>query len=344
MPSGERRSSPGTWTTLVVVLLVGVVSLAGAARGAATTASDAAPDGLHEAQRVAMGTVFRIFAYAPELPADAVRTAMDEALREVTRLDRVLSHYDPDSELSRLVRTPVGEVTQVSAALHAALEQSLAMTRLTQGRFDVTVGPLVEVWRDAADRANEPDAEALAQAARCVGSERLTLVPPRGVRLASSCMRLDMGAIGKGIAVDRAMDVLRAHGLTHASVNAGGSTILAMGHAPGQAGWPVQAVGLDAPLLLQNEALSTSEATMEVIAIEPARPAATRMTVSVRVEDAATADALSTALVLSTVDQGREMLRQIDGASAWWAGPDGNVVAIAGPLPAGSRAYSGATR
>src|SRR5690606_26147532 len=226
----------------------------------------------------------------------------------------------------------------------AALDQSLAMTRVSQGRFDVTVGPLVELWRATAGRPGGPDPDALADTRRCVGSGRLTLVPPRGVRLSSSCLHIDLGGIGKGIAVGRAIDVLRAHGISNAIVNGGGSTLMAMGGAPGQDGWPVQAAGLHEPLMLRDRALSTSEATAEVIAIGPGRPEASRATVSVLVENPALADALSTALLLSTVSQGREILRHVPGGSAWWTLPDGTMLAVAGTIPGDADDHDGATR
>ncbi len=344
MRSGERpvrRRLVSRSGRAVALATAAVTLMAGSARAAD---EQPAPAGVHAAQRVVMGTVFRILVHEPTIAPARAREVLDAALDEVTRLDGVLSHYDAESEASRLVRMPVDVAVPVSRDLYDALDRSLEMTRLTDGRFDVTVGPLVEVWRTAAEDQDVPAPEALAEARRCVGSDKLTLVAPDRVRLASSCLRLDFGAIGKGIAVDRAMDVLRAHGITSASVNAGGSTILAVGQAPGQDGWPVQAAGADAPLMLHDEALSTSGSTMELIAVGAGEPESNRVTVSVRAADAATADALSTALLLSPVSQGREILRHVGRASAWWTGPDGVVTAVAGPAPDAMAFYRGATR
>lgn len=330
MPSGERAAGRPARTRRGRILAVAAAVTVMASGPLRPATAQPAAARVYAAQRVAMGTVFRILVHAPAMPPGDVRGAVEAALDEVARLDRILSHYDAESEASRLVRQPVGETIEVSASLYDALARALEMTRLTSGRFDVTVGPLVELWR-AADGGDTPPPEALEAARRCVGSDKLTLVAPRGVRLAAPCMRLDFGAIGKGIAVDRATDVLRAHGITSASVNAGGSTIMAIGTAPGEAGWPVQAAGADQPVMLRDEALSTSEATTELIAIGAGQPETSRATVSVRAADATTADALSTALLLSPVDAGRAIVGHIGGASAWWTGPDGTVTAVAGP-------------
>ena len=103
------------------------------------------------------------------------------------------------------------------------------------------------------------------EARACVGYEKIELIPPDRINFRSSCLQLDLGAIGKGYAVDRAAEVLHSMGIRDALINAGGSTILAMGAPPGQKGWLVHlrdpSNKIDPQVMLKDESVSTSEQT-----------------------------------------------------------------------------------
>lgn len=308
------------------VALVGSAVGLGAGRDAPT---------IVDAQRHSMGTMFVALARVPATGAAAtpaaVRRALEAALDEVSRLDRVMSHYDANSELSRLVRSGAASPVEVSADLYDVLEHSLEMTRRSQGRFDVTVGTLVRTWREAGAQSRAPSDVELAAARACSGPASLTLVPPRRVYVHSSCLSLDLGGIAKGVAVDRALHVLKAHGITDAIVNAGGSTMAAIGTAEaGGQGWPVQAHGNEPVRLLRDAALSTSQASRELVDPASGSPVTTPLTVHVVMPGAAGADAWSTALLLSTIDEGRTMLRGEPSVSVTWIDKAGHVVAAHG--------------
>jgi FAD:protein FMN transferase len=305
------------------------------------------PRALVELERYAMGTMFRVVATAGRSDVDRIRAAAAASLDEVVRLDHVLSHYDPESEVSRLRRQPRGATVPVSADLYDALERSTAMARLSGGRFDVTVGPIVRLWRRAQDTGRPPTDGEIADAARCVGPGAFSLEPAGRVRLETACLDLDLGGIGKGLAVDRAIAVLQRHGVHDAIVNAGGSTLRAIGSAPDGPGWPVQTAALrSGPLRLQHASISTSAPSPEVIVPHLRAPAtaSASTTVTVLAPDAATADALSTALLLSTLDDARAMLQDVPGASAWWTADDGVVVARLGRDFARAGSGEGAAR
>lgn len=274
-----------------------------------------------EQQRYAMGTMFRVVA-REGASVDATRRAVRAALDEVVRLDRVLSHYDERSDLSRLTREGAGRLVSVHPDLYAVITRALDMSRRSEGRFDITVGPLVRAWRAARERGGRPTDDELQRAAACVGYQKIVVRPPDGIMLHADCMSLDLGAIGKGYAVDRAIEVLTAQGVGHAVVNAGGSTIKAIGSAPGFDGWPVRtATAVDGRTVVQlrGTALSTSQQHAEIIEPGTRAPATSTLSVTVLAASAATADALSTALLLSTEDERRTMLRGLDGVSASWA-------------------------
>lgn len=277
--------------------------------------------GIVEQQRYAMGTMFRVVAREGASVADT-RRAVDAALDEVVRLDRVLSHYDEQSDLSRLTREGAGRTVRVHPDLYAVITRALDLSRRSEGRFDITVGPLVRAWQGARERGGRPAADELERAAACVGYQKIAIRPPDGILLHADCMALDLGAIGKGYAVDRAIEVLSAQGVVDAVVNAGGSTIKAIGSAPGYDGWPVRtATSADgrAVVLLRNTALSTSEQHAEIIEPGTRAPTPRALVVTVMAKSAATADALSTALLLSTEEERQAMLRDLDGVSASWA-------------------------
>lgn len=282
-----------------------------------------------ERQRYVMGTMFVVVVRMPDGDVAAGGAAAAAALDEVARLDRVLSHYDAASDLSRLASGGVRGPVSVAPDLYRVVEQALEMSRLSQGRFDITVGPYVRLWRDARERGRQPGAADIAHAASCTGSDKVELHPPDRIALHADCMALDLGAIGKGYAVDRAIDVLRARGIAHAVVNAGGSTIRAIGTSHERDGWAVDALWRrgDGVLVLRDMAMSTSLASDEVIVPHLRAPSASALGVTVTTPSATTADALSTALLLSTLDEGQQMVARVSEASAWWTRADGSIAA-----------------
>lgn len=318
-----------------LVVLAGTPLLAGRTRPALV---------MHDQQH-AMGTMFG-FAVHHASPSDA-RHAIAAARAEIVRLDDVLSHYKATSELSRLHSEGGRGYVVVDPSLFEVVEQSIEFSRLSDGRFDITVGPLVRAWRAAHDAGRSPSEDELARLRPCVGYERIALERPDRIRLDAPCMALDLGGIGKGYAVDRALAVLRRHGIAHAVVNAGGSTIAGMGASPGSAGWPVQ-IGTRASarqVVLRDAAVSTSEQVMlfhgrapgvfgEIIDPRRAAPAETRTTVSVVTPSATSADALSTTLLLSSVAQGVAVIEHVPGASALWTSASGDVIGTYGCWPA----------
>ena len=297
-------------------------------------------------QRYAMGTMFDIAVYHAS-GAQAER-AIDVALAEIVRLDQVLSHYSADSDLSRLVRSSHGGFVAVDPALYDVLSQSLEVSRRSGGSFDVTIGPLVRVWDAAQASGRVPSAEAIAKAKRCVGYEKLVLMGPDRVRIDSDCLSIDLGGIGKGYAVERAMRILEGAGIQHAVINAGQSTIAAIGHPPDRAGWLVTlgpgGAGL-ADIELRDSSLSTSHQARVPLSggargyggiIDPARgrPVESSTTVVVRSPSATQADALSTTLLLLSIEDGKRVLEGFPRVSALWISGEGEIIGSQGDVRA----------
>ena len=215
-------------------------------------------------EKAEMGLPFRVTLYAEE--EAAAKKAADAAFERVAVLNSILSDYDPDSEISRLSRTSgQGKAVPVSGDLWRVLERGQEMAARTDGAFDVTVGPLVNLWRRARRKNELPSAELITEMRARVGFRNLRLEPEhRTVDLLVPDMRLDVGSIGKAYAVDAALAVLKQRGFPRAL--AGGSGDMAAGDPPpGQPGWRIEVASLDtsgAPppqiVVLANRAVATS--------------------------------------------------------------------------------------
>ena len=170
-----------------------------------------------------MGTTAHIIIEpGPEMttsPQAAAKAAFD-AMEEV---DRLMSTYKEMSDLSRLNRAAQGQPVTVDARTMEVLQEALRMWQDTGGAFDVTVGPLVRHYKKIVPLAHLPDNASLQPVRARVGSQHLLLDADRlTASFARQGMRADLGAIAKGYAVDRAMEVLQKHGVTDAMVEAGG--------------------------------------------------------------------------------------------------------------------------
>jgi FAD:protein FMN transferase len=282
-----------------------------------------------EAVEAHMGTLVRVTIYVADeaAAARAFRVAFDR----IRELDVILSDYNPDSELNRTSRDGVGRPVTVSADLFTVLAASQDLARATGGAFDITLGPVVRLWREARAAGRLPEARALEEAARRTGYTKLVLdAGRRTVMLCEAGMSLDSGGIGKGYAAGEAVAALRAHGVASALVAVSGD--LALGDAPpGRAGWRVRidVGGADLPdtLELSNAAVSTSGSAAQHLAIDGRRyshivePASARgleqdMTVVVVAPQGIDADGLATAVSVLGVERGLDLVESRAHAAA----------------------------
>ncbi len=201
-------------------------------------------DGPVRAERAVMGTVCSIEVLPRDggPDRDTLRAAAEAALDEVARWDAVLSDWRADSALARLNAAPAGEPFATGPELMSFLVDAAHWVEATDGAFDPTVGALVDAWRLRGQSPSRPAAEALAAARAACGWKLLALDPAAGraTRL-SPAVRLDPGASGKGWALDRAADVLRARDARPALLSFR-STLLALGAPPGEPGFAVPIV------------------------------------------------------------------------------------------------------
>jgi FAD:protein FMN transferase len=226
-------------------------------------------------EKAEMGLPFRITLYAAD--EATAKAGADAAFARVAELNAVFSDYDPDSEVSRLSRTQ-NEWVPVSTELWQVLEHGQKLAERTDGAFDVTIGPLVNTWRRARRKSELPSAELLAEMKARVGWRKLELDPERkAARLLGADMRIDLGGIAKGYAIDAALSVLTKRGITRALV-AGSGDMAAGDPPPGQPGWKVEVAPLDVPggpagqvVLLNHSAIATSGDTFQHVEINGVR-------------------------------------------------------------------------
>lgn len=217
--------------------------------------------------RHAMATRFEIVLHG-ERP-EALRAAGEEALDEIERIENLLSLYRSHTEIADLNAHAAQRPVRVSPPVFRLLEQARRLSAETSGAFDITVGPLVRCWGFMGGTDGTPLPEAIAEARANVGMHFVELNPvDYTVRFAREGVLLDLGAIGKGYAIDQAAGFLRDAGVTSAILHGGTSTIFALGHPPEADAWKIalEKPGANAdqppsPLAivpLRDEALSVS--------------------------------------------------------------------------------------
>lgn len=217
----------------------------------------------HEASHLAMGTMFSVVAYG------SLSTCLEDVLRqafhEVDRLDSLMSNYKPDSELSTINRGAYDRRVAVTPELFNLLQISLRYSKETDGAFDTTIGPLTKSWGFFRGFGRLPSAPEIAELLKRIGHQHVCLdAATLSISFDQPGIELDLGAIGKGVAVDRVVAILRTQGISRALVSSGTSSIFALGSPPFEQGWeislcdPLDRRKVAGSLRLQNLAISVS--------------------------------------------------------------------------------------
>ncbi|MCE2826723.1 MAG: FAD:protein FMN transferase [Verrucomicrobium sp.] len=269
--------------------------------------------------RPAMATRFEwvLWGQTPE----RLRAAGEEALDEVDALEAALSRYRGTSDIGRVNAGAAAGPVRVSPNTFGLLERARWLTDATDGAFDITVGALLRAWGFVGDTGRKPSAETVRRARDAAGWNRVRLdASAFSVTFDHPDVELDLGAIGKGYALDRAMDLLTEAGVPHALLHGGTSSILARGLAPDGGPWrvglPAAATPGDGPASPPVSPVSLQEMSLSVSAVwgksftedgnefghvldprfgEPVRRARCAAVVGA---EAALSDALSTALLV----------------------------------------------
>jgi thiamine biosynthesis lipoprotein len=276
---------------------------------------------LHRFAHEAMTTVFEVVVAGQE--ETYARQASAAVFREIDRLEGLLSRFQPVSDIAQLNRLRPGESLRVCLDAFECLQLAAQVHADTAGAFDVTVGPLMNLMRDAKGNWQRVTDAELAAARAIVGMERLVLNPQDftvAIRPAAADpaagVQVDLGAIGKGYALDKAAELLADWEIPDVLLHSGTSSVLALGQGDDAAGcstdrrgwrlgvagdWSRQA-GFDT-VLLSSAALSGSGTEVKgqhVLDPRTGRPASNHLAAWAIAPSAALSDALSTAFMVMT--------------------------------------------
>ena len=287
----------------------------------------------YEFTRMQMGLPFRITLYAA---SDVVaHRATDAAYARIKQLNASLSDYEPESELSLLSASAgQGRAVKVSEDLWRVLEKAQEFSEKSDGAFDVTVGPIVNLWRKARRTRTLPTDAELAEARARTGWQQLRLNSTNHTaELLVPGMKLDLGAIAKGYAAQEALNVLRARGVTRALVSGGGD-MAAGDPPPGKSGWRIELAPLDAAgatttnfVLISNCGFATSGDAFQRVEVAGKRYShivdphtgvglMDHSLIVVIAPDGMTADALSTTVSVLGPERGMKLIATTPGAAA----------------------------
>ena len=254
--AGFSQSPPGRFLLLVTCCLFGCLL---------SSCASERPQQLHEFTGLTMGTSWSVLINTGELPLSRQRLQTDFN-SILSRVNREMSTYLPESELSRINDTDDTDWLTVSASLMHVLQSARDINRLTRGAFDVTAGPLVNTWGFGPERDfTVPGEQQINAALRLVGQDKLQLdAAGHALKKAHGGMYIDLSAIAKGFAVDEIAGYLDRQQLDNYLVEIGGE-IRARGVNDKNSPWQI---GIENPVTgqravrsiikLENTAMATS--------------------------------------------------------------------------------------
>ncbi len=291
-----------------------------------------------------MGTLVTITAVAPT--EEAAQRAVTAGFQEIHRLEEILSTWIPASDLSRVNAAAGREPVRVAPEAFLLIKRSLEMAALTEGGFNIAVGPAVDVW-SVTERAHIPTTNELTSLKPLVDLDQIRLDEQAGtVFLTRAGMRIDVGGIGKGFAVDLAAAVMRAAGAS-AGVVALSGDIKTFGRMPVGERFrfgiqhPRKEGTILASLELENEAISTAgdyERYFErdgvryhhILDPQTLRPARLCQSVTVIAPEGTLADGLDTGIFVMGAERGMALVERLPDVEAVIVDDAGKVLVSSG--------------
>ena len=272
---------------------------------------------MHRFSHDAMATTFEIFIVHAN--AEYARQAGWACFTELDRLQQELSRFIENSDIRRISAFGAAEPVQVGLETFECLQIAAGVHGQTNGAFDVTVGGLMDCWLDEDKNLRSPPEDELALARRRCGMGLVQLDEDwHTVKLSIEGVKIDLGGIGKGYAVDRMGGVLDEWSIDRALIHGGSSSVLALNGPAGQKGWPITLSNpadrgeILSGINLKNQALSASgmEHGMHIIDPRKGEPVKAKLAAWAFAADAATADALTTAFMVMSEDEIAEYCAQ----------------------------------
>jgi FAD:protein FMN transferase len=288
--------------------------------------------------RMVMGTIAHIIAVAPD--QRTANKSIEASFQQLYNIETLMSYHRDDSELANVNRNAYKSPVKVSPQTFEVVQKAIEFSSFSDGAFDITVGPLMDLWRSAAEANAVPDDAKLAEVRAKVGYEKVILdANQMSIQFAVEGMKLDLGGIAKGYAIDKAVEAMQNCGATSGLVDVGGN-IRCFGTPPkGKTHWLIGLQDpnvkseirfeMDKPLLklkLNNAAVATSghyrrfaliqgKRYSHIIDPETGSSSDKLASATIIAKDAITADALSKVIVLGA-EKGLALIEKLPETEA----------------------------
>ncbi len=280
---------------------------------------------------------------------EKARKAIDDAFDAISRMDRLLSLYVKGSDVTRINEASGEGYVEVSSDALKVIKAAISYSRLTEGAFDPSIGPLIHLWNFDTGKGHLPDPEEVIWELAKVDYRKIIVNDDkREVMLSDEGMRLDLGGAAKGYAADVALEVLQRHGIKSALIDVGMSSMRVLGLKPKGEVWRI---GISHPrdpqkylgiLLLQSgEAIGTSGDYQQFFMedgnryfhiLDPRTGWQPKGTTSVTIltDNGLDADILSTAIFVLGPDEGMKFVEEQDGVEAVMVTENGEILLSSG--------------
>ncbi|WP_238808461.1 FAD:protein FMN transferase [Emticicia aquatica] len=264
--------------------------------------------------------MFRIILYAHD--SSTAINASQKAFIKLDELNLALSDYREDSEINRLCqKSGTGEFIKVSNDLWQILKESVKAEKLSKGYFDITIGPMTQLWRRMKRQKQLPSQHQIDEARAKIGIKNIIFNSKnQSIQLTKKGMRIDFGGIGKGFAEDEMMKILEQNGVKSAMIEAGGNILISDSPTDTPKGWEI--IIKKQKFYLKNCGVSTSGDAFQFVEIDGNKYAhildpktglgfSQPHQISVIATNGTTSDWLSTALYLMNKKEGEKLAKQL---------------------------------
>jgi thiamine biosynthesis lipoprotein len=286
-----------------------------------------------------MGTVIEITLMVDD--GEQANKAALQAFQEVKRIEQLMSPKIESGDVFRINQSSGKEWVKVSKETLEVIKKAREISELTEGGFDITVGPLTELWRKAREKKIPPSAEEVKEKLGLVNFKNIEVDKGGKVFLKKKGMAIDLGGIAKGYAVDRAFDVLRSLGHKNLIVNAGGD--LRVGGRKNNEPWsigiqnPRESKKILAKISVSNMAVATSGDYEKFFIYQGKRyhhifnpkdgyPTEECQSVTIVCKNTMTADALATAVFVLGPEKGYALCQKLNGVQCLIVDREGKII------------------
>jgi len=294
---------------------------------------------LFKHHQVAMGTMIEIILMGDD--EEAANKAALQAFQEMKRIQTLMSPWIDSSDVTRINRSAGKEWVKVSPETLEVIKKAKEISELSEGKFDITVAPLVDLWRKAGEKKAPPSREDVKGKLDLVNFKKIEIDPKGKVFLKKEGMAIDLGGIAKGYAVDKAFNVLRSLGYKNLIVNAGGD--LRVGGTKNNQPW---SIGIQNPrepesiltrIPLFDVAVATSGDYQKFFTYQGKRyhhicnpktgfPTEGCQSVTIVTKDCIAADGLATAIFVLGPEKGYALCQKLDGVDCLIVDKEGKII------------------